>query len=50
MANRRKFEQAFSQGLAVLGFVRDAEGNGVFELGPLLQSELASTPKEPKNL
>jgi predicted GNAT superfamily acetyltransferase len=34
MENRRKFQQAFSQGLAVLGFVRDAEGNGVFELGP----------------
>ncbi len=32
--NRRKFQQAFSQGLAVVGFVRDAEGNGVFELGP----------------
>ena len=31
--NRRKFQQAFSQGLAVLGFVTDAEGNGVFELG-----------------
>jgi predicted GNAT superfamily acetyltransferase len=33
LENRRKFQQAFSQGLAVLGFVRDAEGNGVFELG-----------------
>ena len=32
--NRRKFQQAFSQGLAVLGFVRDPEGNGIFELGP----------------
>ncbi len=31
--NRRKFQQAFTQGLAVLGFSRDAEGNGVFELG-----------------
>ena len=50
MENRGKFEQAFSQGLAVVGFVRDAEGNGVFELGPLLQSELDSTPKEPRNL
>ncbi len=34
MENRRKFQQAFSRGLAVLGFERDAEGNGVFELGP----------------
>ena len=40
LENRRKFQQAFSQGLAVLGFVRDAEGNGVFELGPLTQAEL----------
>ncbi|HTB95500.1 MAG TPA: GNAT family N-acetyltransferase [Terracidiphilus sp.] len=31
--NRRKFQNAFAQGLAVLGFVRDEEGNGVFELG-----------------
>ena len=31
--NRLKFQNAFAQGLAVLGFVRDEEGNGVFELG-----------------
>jgi predicted GNAT superfamily acetyltransferase len=37
LENRRKFQQAFSQGLAVVGFVRDTEGNGVFELGPLAQ-------------
>jgi predicted GNAT superfamily acetyltransferase len=35
--NRRKFQQAFARGLAVLGFERDAEGNGVFELGPRAQ-------------
>ena len=40
LENRRKFQQAFSQGLAVLGFDRDAEGNGIFELGPLTQTEL----------
>ena len=33
LENRRKFQQAFSRGLAVVGFARDAEGNGVFELG-----------------
>jgi predicted GNAT superfamily acetyltransferase len=33
LENRTRFEQAFAQGLAVLGFVRDEEGNGVFELG-----------------
>jgi predicted GNAT superfamily acetyltransferase len=41
LENRRKFQQAFSRGLAVLGFNRDAEGNGVFELGPLTQLELS---------
>jgi predicted GNAT superfamily acetyltransferase len=39
LENRRKFQQAFSQGLAVLGFVRDAEGNGIFELGTPTQTE-----------
>jgi predicted GNAT superfamily acetyltransferase len=38
MENRKKFQQAFSRGLAVVGFVRDAEGNGIFELGPLSQA------------
>ncbi len=38
LENRRKFQQAFAQGLAVLGFIRDAEGNGIFELGPLTQA------------
>ena len=38
--NRRKFQDAFSRGLAVLGFRRDEQGNGVFELGPLTQLEL----------
>jgi predicted GNAT superfamily acetyltransferase len=39
LENRRKFQEAFSQGLAVVGFDRDAEGNGVFALGPLTQLE-----------
>jgi predicted GNAT superfamily acetyltransferase len=46
MENRRKFQQAFSQGLAVLGFVLDAEGNGIFELGHPAVSEPPSNPKE----
>lgn len=37
LENRRLFQQAFARGLAVLAFQRDAEGNGVFELGPLSQ-------------
>lgn len=39
LENRQKFQRAFSRGLAVLGFSRDAEGNGVFELGPYLPAE-----------
>jgi predicted GNAT superfamily acetyltransferase len=39
LQNREKFQKAFSQGLAVLGFVRDAEGNGIYELGQLSQLE-----------
>lgn len=35
--NRSKFQQAFSKGFAVVGFQRDSEGNGIFELGPLSQ-------------
>ena len=40
LENRSKFQQAFSQGLAVLGYSRDAEGNGVFELGFPTETEL----------
>ena len=39
LENRRKFQEAFSRGLVVLGFSRDAEGNGIFELGPLTQAQ-----------
>jgi predicted GNAT superfamily acetyltransferase len=46
MENRRKFQEAFSQGLAVLGFVRDAEGNGVFELGIPTRAEMVTGSKE----
>jgi len=38
LENQQKFQQAFSGGLAVLGFFLDAEGNGVYELGPLSQT------------
>ena len=37
LGNRNRFQEAFKRGLAVLGFVRDEEGNGVFELGPQAQ-------------
>jgi predicted GNAT superfamily acetyltransferase len=40
LENRQKFQQAFSRGLAVLGFRRDAKGNGIFELGAPNQSDL----------
>jgi predicted GNAT superfamily acetyltransferase len=35
LENRRRFSQAFSQGLAVVGYRCDKAGNGVFELGRL---------------
>lgn len=38
--NRLKFRNAFSRGWAVLGFERDADGNGAFVLGPLTQPGL----------
>jgi predicted GNAT superfamily acetyltransferase len=40
LENRCNFQNAFSRGLAVVGFVRDAEGNGVFELGSPTQTEM----------
>ena len=36
--NQQKFQQAFSRGLVVQGFSLDAEGNGVYELGPTLST------------
>jgi predicted GNAT superfamily acetyltransferase len=38
LENRRKFQEAFSRGLAVLDFTLDAKGNGVFHLGSLTQA------------
>jgi predicted GNAT superfamily acetyltransferase len=35
LENRTKFQAVFSRGLAVVGFARDALGNGVYELGRL---------------
>jgi predicted GNAT superfamily acetyltransferase len=32
--NRQLFLEAFAQGLAVIGYRTDAEGNGIYELGP----------------
>ena len=46
LENRNRFQEAFSQGLAVLGFVRDAEGNGVFELGIPTRAEIVTDSKE----
>ena len=39
LENRSKFQQAFAQGLAVLGFRRDVDGNGIYELGSLNQAK-----------
>jgi predicted GNAT superfamily acetyltransferase len=46
MENRRKFQHAFSRGLAVIGFSLDAERNGVFELGALTQTGEGSEERE----
>ena len=40
LENRSKFQRGFSEGLAVIGFSRDADGNGVFELGQASELEL----------
>jgi predicted GNAT superfamily acetyltransferase len=40
MENRNRFQVAFSRGLAVLGFERDPEGRGIYELGRLSQLHL----------
>jgi predicted GNAT superfamily acetyltransferase len=50
LENRRKFQQAFSQGLAVVGFSRDVEGNGVFELGPLTHLKKSGFSEERKQI
>jgi predicted GNAT superfamily acetyltransferase len=36
--NRECFQRAFSQGLAVVDFKRDTEGNGIFQLGTWTES------------
>jgi len=39
LENRKKFQEAFSRGLTVVGYSLDAEGNGIFELASLSQPE-----------
>ena len=48
--NRHRFQQAFSRGLAVLGFSRDAEGNGIYELGTPGRDEQVLNAKAAKPL
>jgi predicted GNAT superfamily acetyltransferase len=40
--NREHFQQAFARQLAVIGFRIDAEGNGIFQLGPWQEPELTN--------
>ena len=35
--NRQRFQKAFTRGLAVVGFRRDPQGNGIYELAPFEQ-------------
>jgi predicted GNAT superfamily acetyltransferase len=37
LENRHRFQQAFSRGLAVVGFTRDTAGNGTYELASFVQ-------------
>jgi len=47
LENRLRFQRAFSQGLAVVAFTRDAQGNGIFHLGPWAEPEFqADVPTE----
>jgi predicted GNAT superfamily acetyltransferase len=50
--NRAKFQRAFSEGLAVTAFTRDAEGNGTFHLGQWNepQSESSSESRRESSL
>jgi predicted GNAT superfamily acetyltransferase len=44
--NRVQLQQAFADGLAVLGYERDAAGNGRFLLGRCEESQQSSRPLE----
>ncbi|HVU45846.1 MAG TPA: hypothetical protein VHD85_06965 [Terracidiphilus sp.] len=46
LENRKKFQEAFSRRLAVVGYSLDAEGNGIFELASLGQTEQVFTSQE----
>jgi predicted GNAT superfamily acetyltransferase len=48
LANRQQFLNAFSSGLAVLGYRRDREGNGNFLLGQPEEKFEFSTVPEPE--
>ncbi|HTJ28934.1 MAG TPA: hypothetical protein VL346_00445 [Acidobacteriaceae bacterium] len=37
--NRARFQKAFAEGLAVIGFTRDAKGDGIFHLGRWTEPE-----------
>lgn len=39
LENRGRFQQAFARGLAVVGFERDAEGNGIYKLAQFAEVE-----------
>ena len=40
--NRERFQKAFAAGLAVIGFTRDAKGDGIFHLGRWTEPEEAA--------
>lgn len=44
LENRARFQQAFARGLAVVGFDRDTEGNGIYQLAPFADTLAPSNP------
>lgn len=42
LENRLRFQKAFAEGLVVVGFSRDADRNGIFELGPRSGTEFSA--------
>lgn len=44
LENRERFLNAFSRGLMVTGFLRDAKGNGIFELRPAHEAQENKVP------
>jgi predicted GNAT superfamily acetyltransferase len=47
-ANREHFLRSFADGLAVVGFIRDEQGNGVYQLGRFSPDRVANPVGQPR--